>query len=64
LSLESEVLPALVKQGHKLRVFVSSDPFLDIGTPESLALSESFILGNISRFGIEPEGKRDKAPSQ
>lgn len=41
VSLEREIFPALIGQG--LYATVGSGPFLDIGTPESYALAESFI---------------------
>ena len=50
LSLEKEVFPALTTQGALLKVNVMDAPFLDIGTPESLPLAESFIQNNIEQF--------------
>jgi D-glycero-alpha-D-manno-heptose 1-phosphate guanylyltransferase len=43
LSLEREALPALLAEGAHLRVVACDAPFLDIGTPESLAQAEPFI---------------------
>lgn len=43
LSMELDVFPALLRQGAKLMVHASSAPFLDIGTPESLAEAEEFV---------------------
>jgi len=43
LSFETEVFPALLAQGSRMKVCVTDAPFLDIGTPESLPLAESFI---------------------
>ncbi len=43
LSFETEVFPALLAEGHSLRVISSHGPFLDIGTEESLSQAEDFI---------------------
>ena len=43
LSFEADVFPALTAEQRKLKVCVTDAPFLDIGTPESLPLAESFI---------------------
>lgn len=43
LSLETQVFPALLSQGARLAVLQRSGPFLDIGTPQSVALAEAFI---------------------
>jgi NDP-sugar pyrophosphorylase family protein len=44
LSFETDVFPALMEQNIQLDVRVEDAPFLDIGTPESLALAESFVI--------------------
>jgi NDP-sugar pyrophosphorylase family protein len=41
VSLETEVFPALIGRG--LYGVVAQGPFLDIGTPESYAMAESFF---------------------
>lgn len=43
LSFETEVFPALLAAGRKLNVCVTEAAFLDIGTPESLPLAETFV---------------------
>jgi D-glycero-alpha-D-manno-heptose 1-phosphate guanylyltransferase len=43
LSFETDVFPALIACGVRLKVCVTDAPFLDIGTPESLPLAEDFI---------------------
>lgn len=43
LSMELDVFPALLRQGAKLLVHRSTAPFLDIGTPESLAAAGEFL---------------------
>ena len=43
LSMETDVFPALLRQGAKLVVHRSQAPFLDIGTPESLGQIEEFL---------------------
>jgi NDP-sugar pyrophosphorylase family protein len=50
LSFETEVFPALVAGGIRLKVCVTDAPFLDIGTPESLPLAEAFIRRNADFF--------------
>jgi NDP-sugar pyrophosphorylase family protein len=50
LSFETEVFPALVVGGVRLKVCVTDAPFLDIGTPESLPLAEEFIRRNARFF--------------
>jgi D-glycero-alpha-D-manno-heptose 1-phosphate guanylyltransferase len=52
LSFETEVFPALIACGVRLKVCVTNAPFLDIGTPESLPLAEDFIRQN--GFFFEP----------
>jgi len=44
LSMEEEVMPDLIAQGVNLSCEVAENaPFLDIGTPESVAQAEGFI---------------------
>jgi D-glycero-alpha-D-manno-heptose 1-phosphate guanylyltransferase len=50
LSFETEVFPALIARGDRLKVCVTDAPFLDIGTPESLPLAEEFIRRNADCF--------------
>ena len=50
LSFETEVFPALIADGVRLKVCVTDAPFLDIGTPESLPLAEEFIRRNARFF--------------
>ena len=47
LSFETDVFPALIARGAHLAVAASDAPFLDIGTPESLAAAETFIRTNL-----------------
>jgi D-glycero-alpha-D-manno-heptose 1-phosphate guanylyltransferase len=42
-SLESDYLPKWLRQGARIAVLQSHDPFIDIGTPESLAQAERFV---------------------
>ena len=51
LSIETEVFPSLLSRQVHLQVSVTNAPFLDIGTPESLALAEDFIRQNAQHFG-------------
>jgi NDP-sugar pyrophosphorylase family protein len=50
LSFETEVFPALIGSGVRLKVCVTDAPFLDIGTPESLPLAAEFIRRNANIF--------------
>lgn len=50
MSMETEAFPFLINQGAALRVFAREVPFLDIGTPESLAEAEAFIQQNQGEF--------------
>lgn len=43
LSIETEVFPAMLAGGARLAVHACHAPFLDIGTPESLAQADHFI---------------------
>lgn len=43
LSFERDVFPALLRRGARLQVLVGEAPFLDIGTPETLAQAEAFL---------------------
>jgi D-glycero-alpha-D-manno-heptose 1-phosphate guanylyltransferase len=48
LSFEKEVFPSLLNNGVKFKVHIVDAPFLDIGTPSSLAQAEDFIVNNFS----------------
>src|SRR5207253_671460 len=50
LSFETEVFPALLGAGIRLKVCVTDAPFLDIGTPDSLPQAENFIRQNAGFF--------------
>lgn len=50
LSFETEVFTHLIQHGARLKVCVEEAPFLDIGTPESLAEAEQFIRNNRGAF--------------
>lgn len=52
LSFETEVFPALIAAGCRVLVHPVEAPFLDIGTPESLATAERFILESGARHGL------------
>jgi NDP-sugar pyrophosphorylase family protein len=43
LSMETDIIPALLAGGARLAVEESPGPFLDIGTPESVVEAEAFI---------------------
>ncbi len=46
LSFENDVFPDLLAQKCKIKVHIAEAPFLDIGTPESLAQADNFIRQN------------------
>ena len=48
LSLERDVFPALLAKGAKLLVHRCQAPFLDIGTPDSVAQADAFIRQHFS----------------
>ena len=50
LSFETDVFPALIHGGARLKSFVTDAPFLDIGTPESLPQAEEFVRRNAKNF--------------
>lgn len=52
ISLENEVFPAWVARRLPLQVHVTAAPFLDIGTPETLAQAEAFVQQNLGQFGL------------
>lgn len=49
LSMEHDVFPSLLADGAKLMVHRCNAPFLDIGTPESLARADSFVRRYFAR---------------
>ncbi|MBI3853529.1 MAG: nucleotidyltransferase family protein [Verrucomicrobia bacterium] len=53
LSFEVDVFPALTARQAGLKVCVTQAPFLDIGTPDSLALADSFIRQHIDEFATD-----------
>jgi len=50
LSMEEDLFPDFLKRPARLRVHATDAPFIDMGTPESLALAEGFIRANQSFF--------------
>lgn len=49
-SIEQEVFPALIAAGVSLKVLTGNNPFLDIGTPETLLEADRFVQENLSQF--------------
>lgn len=43
LSMERDLIPEWIRAGRTIRVLESSDPFLDIGTPEDFRQAEAFF---------------------
>ncbi|AUS99230.1 nucleotidyltransferase [Nostoc sp. CENA543] len=52
LSFENEVFPLFLSKKLSIQVAITEAAFLDIGTPESLPQSESFIIQNLDRFEL------------
>jgi D-glycero-alpha-D-manno-heptose 1-phosphate guanylyltransferase len=50
LSFETELFPAWLGQGRRLRVVPCEGSFLDIGTPETLQQAEGFVRANAAWF--------------
>lgn len=50
LSFETDVFPALLESGARLKAVIEDAPFIDIGTPEMLAAAEDFIQKTRSAF--------------
>ncbi len=50
LSMENDVFPEFIAQRELIEVCSAEVPFLDIGTPESLAQAEAFIRQNLAEF--------------
>lgn len=48
LSMERDVFPMLLAEGRRIMVHRCRAPFLDIGTPESVALADGFIRQHFS----------------
>ena len=52
VSLETEVLPAMIAQGGKVLVLDAGQvDFIDIGTPETLAAADKFVASRKGLFG-------------
>ena len=52
LSMEEDLLPALIAQGANLACEVAENaPFLDIGTPESVKQAEAFVRRHMEMSG-------------
>ncbi len=54
LSFETEVFPALLAAPLPIVVHAVQAPFLDIGTPETLAQASAFVEANESYFNARP----------
>lgn len=52
LSFETELFPALLRDGRRLNVVKCEASFLDIGTPETLQQAENFVQANAAWFEI------------
>ncbi len=51
ISIETEILPALVAQGSWILVVnAGAAPFIDIGTPETLAIADRFVASHLPLF--------------
>ncbi len=51
VSIETEILPELLLNGNRIKVIdIGTAPFIDIGTPETLAASDIFVSTHKSMF--------------
>jgi D-glycero-alpha-D-manno-heptose 1-phosphate guanylyltransferase len=50
LSMEKDIIPTLLKNGVKIKVEEIEGEFIDIGTEQSLKISDDFIRKNVSWF--------------
>ena len=57
LSIEHDCFPRWIADERRIGVLRADAPFLDIGTPESLALAESFIADHASDSKLLGEGR-------
>lgn len=62
LSMESDVFPALLAAGCRIDVAPVDAPFLDIGTPESLATAAEFIRRHEHHFERTTRAPRSSPP--
>ncbi len=60
LSFEYDVFPTLLEQGAKIKVHAVDAPFLDIGTPETLAQAGQFIELELQDKIISGEGNKGR----
>ena len=58
LSFEVDVFPELIAGGGEFKVATVRTPFLDIGTPESLAQAESFVTSLKTSTHIESQAQK------
>ncbi|MDD3371458.1 MAG: sugar phosphate nucleotidyltransferase [Alphaproteobacteria bacterium] len=49
-SFEVDILPRMLANGAKIGVFTTDAPFIDIGTPETLAEAGTFVTNNKGCF--------------
>ena len=63
LSFEHDVFPGLLAAGSRILVHAVEAPFLDIGTPESLAQVGQFITRNHAWFAEHQNGRKPSAPA-
>jgi D-glycero-alpha-D-manno-heptose 1-phosphate guanylyltransferase len=49
-SIETDIFPRLLKEGARIGVEITTAPFIDIGTPETLAEASHFILTHKEKF--------------
>jgi D-glycero-alpha-D-manno-heptose 1-phosphate guanylyltransferase len=51
LSFEYDVFPLILSRGLKVKVAVTDEPFIDMGTPETVTMADAFIRKHMDRFG-------------
>ncbi len=54
LSFETDVFPHLLSKGVRIGVYETNAPFIDIGTPDSLATATAFVHQHHQLLGLKP----------
>ena len=52
ISMEYDMFPQALAAGLKVMTYRARAPFIDIGTPETLASADGFIRGHLENFGV------------
>ena len=57
LSMEYDMFPQALAAGLKVMTYPARAPFIDIGTPETLAAADDFVRGHLEDFGLGTGGE-------